>query len=102
MAFGTIKMDKVSEEAMSVIYKVSTDDYAGSDFDVRIDKESQAISFYLDQGLAECVYIIDSASKDQPIKNIPGVHTMALMGSISKALKIMKAENFPDKVSYSA
>jgi hypothetical protein len=56
----------------------------------------------LGQDLAEYVYIIDSASKDQPIKNIPGVHKIILMGSISKALKIMKAENFPDKVSYSA
>lgn len=102
MAFGTIKMDKVSEEAMSAVYKVSTDDYAGSDFYVRVDKESQAISFYLDQGLAACVYIIDSANKDQPIKNIPGVHKIVLMGSISKALKIMKAESFPDKVGYSA
>jgi hypothetical protein len=46
MAFEIIKMDKVSEEAMPAVYKVSTDDYAGSVFYVRIDKERHTIGFY--------------------------------------------------------
>lgn len=95
-------MDKVHESSLSVTYKVSTDDFASNDFYVHIDKAHRSIDFYLDKDLSILAYTINDNNRDEPIKNIIGVHPRALFGAISKSLKIMVLDAFPDKASYSA
>lgn len=102
MALGTIKIDKINESSASATYKVSTDDFVSNDFYVHIDKASRSIKFYLDESLTKLAYTIDDNNRDEPIKNIVGVHPRALFGAISKSLKIMALATFPDKTSYSA
>jgi hypothetical protein len=103
MAIGTIKIDKIREEKNKGLYKISTEDYNSPDFYVEIDKNDNKLRFFSSSDLKkQDMYEIDYNNKEQIIVPFSGVPKQVFFNALSKLFKILKSDEFPEKLSYVA
>ncbi len=97
-----IKIDKLLEKKHIAYYKVFTEDLGGGVFYIGIDKSKKLIYCYLTEDFSNPIRTIHLDNQDELIGNLSGVSTGILGRVITKALKVLNLEKFPDTLDYAA